>query len=1119
MKRFLFSAKPVLQSRRDMQDHSGGDFVNLQPSLYSSVDGSIETSLTEKSSTLAQFVPYQLNSTNAETLSSLFPSSLPALRPSSEQHSLDDVSFDSRSALGLHSLHVRELLSTGEKTSEQLPYVLRGSGSAYDSVMKTPYASESTLRKIKTASQGRRSKPNKKLLGHIPRQSSTAHTSRGHPSSSSRPYTTSGSIASGSGLGGARALSQGGLPTRDISSSLFSATTRKDWSTAQDVNRLTSYNPSATFADMTIPLSRLDPLCLNLSIGLCGESTDSLDQGLGGRGGSVSLFADGHHSVEEDAYGGNKPREDSWVSFAQGTMFGYDSSQTHFSNESRGNGDSKQFSREWKGQVLSHSAVFNTAPKMTSEHLIDTAFIKQLFVDGTTMEEAQNLIFKMQGVFELFDKECTGVIDWDTFTKLVISLIPERILRADAVQFIAAQAEDPTNSIDYREFCMSGKVTVIEFNESEESKKSLSVNGWTHRQQAVTGDASTYSWKNHVEWYRDRKSQSLIWLMRRASRAVMSFSRHLLAVEYLMYQGERGRCLGFLMECGDRALAGGDVCIQTAEKLKLKAKEARKVIIVRQEVQKVLVKIGEAAIKAIEVQYERMKRKKRRRGIGGGQMMADTIQTVEGKKQDELSLQRTFRSFMLGDGTDLGYSSDEEEKLAAEKLKEEMLKLALAKRNANPHKGYGRVQQRYYRTKLATEFLLNKGKQAVRLGYNKEDAVEWLTALGQRSTGQTKVSDSVFRYLVMKGHEAIKRSSISDDTFLSLCKKTDRAKNIYNKYLLAQEKLHRFAILALRTEKDVADLINTGQKWLMVCNNREYAYEYLKCRRNRAEQLVSRQRQAIEFLHDIPRRIWANDARVAEAEGFLKNLGRKAVAAEIVCDNVVPELTVIAQKGIRALKNFRVTWAYLQESGERARRQHFEKNWTVQSYNKPLLKEEEARIVERDKDTTVIRRGWTKDERLRAKLEDAFEYLALKPQSIQRRGPDRGIGVLRGQDLDDNENSSMVSQIASFQISKLSFSVLTKKGKLLGTGKNEFDPSSEFDKIDAEKCGYASFEEVWSWFQIRLNSCDQNASTSAGLFGGKKKAAGDFCLNDILTVRERAILTLFEKYEGRNSRR
>lgn len=66
-----------------------------------------------------------------------------------------------------------------------------------------------------------------------------------------------------------------------------------------------------------------------------------------------------------------------------------------------------------------------------------------------------------KGVFELFDKDCTGVVDWNTFTKLILALIPERVLRADAVHFIAAQAEDPTNSIDYREFCHSGKVNKV----------------------------------------------------------------------------------------------------------------------------------------------------------------------------------------------------------------------------------------------------------------------------------------------------------------------------------------------------------------------------------------------------------------------------------------------------------------------------------------------------------------------------------------------------------------------------------------------------------------------------------------------------------------------------------
>jgi hypothetical protein len=52
----------------------------------------------------------------------------------------------------------------------------------------------------------------------------------------------------------------------------------------------------------------------------------------------------------------------------------------------------------------------------------------------------------------------------------------------------------------------------------------------------------------------------------------------------------------------------------------------------------------------------------------------------------------------------------------------------------------------------------------------------------------------------------------------------------------------------------------------------------------------------------------------------------------------------------------------------------------VQSYNKAIIKEEEARVANAMSDATVIRRGWTRNERLRAELEDAFVFLGMRPQ-------------------------------------------------------------------------------------------------------------------------------------------
>lgn len=102
---------------------------------------------------------------------------------------------------------------------------------------------------------------------------------------------------------------------------------------------------------------------------------------------------------------------------------------------------------------------------------------------------------------------------------------------------------------------------------------------------------------------------------------------------------------------------------------------------------------------------------------------------------------------------------------------------------------------------------------------------------------------------------------------------------------------------------------------------------------------------------------------------------------------------------------------------------------------------------------------------------------------------------------------------------------LTINGKLLG-GKVTFNPAQEFDRLDEEKCGYIGFNDMWPWLQARVESVAQAAAgaSKGGVFGGGKAkaaaitAASEFCLNDILSVQERVMLSLFERYEGRNSR-
>lgn len=401
-------AQPRFQPNGSIGFRPEGDLDELDRSF--NVGGSLGgDSISENSSSLAQFVPYQLNAANADTLNSLFPKSLAPSRGGATTRSEDHF----------YSLHRPSDFEFSVSTSPskddekiQLPYVLRGSGHAYEAIMHAPYASEGVFRQIEMSADGRR----RKKSHYLHRESRSSDSSR-RAARSSRSNTAL-SVATGSGAGGARALSRsvntsgGSNRFPDLISGGSSRLYRHQES--QPIGYLdqgimleegsmddrSSYDPTANFADMTSSLAKLDPLCLSLSVGLHAAPPRRHEGGPPYT--ELSRARTAGYGDERDSYVSSlkesKPagREESWVSFAERTIT--DSFQDYDDQAPSRSAaiDVTGFSSEWRGHDLSHSEVFNTAPEMTSEHLIDTAFVRQLFVDGTTVEEAQNLVFKMQ---------------------------------------------------------------------------------------------------------------------------------------------------------------------------------------------------------------------------------------------------------------------------------------------------------------------------------------------------------------------------------------------------------------------------------------------------------------------------------------------------------------------------------------------------------------------------------------------------------------------------------------------------------------------------------------------------------------------------------------------------
>jgi hypothetical protein len=94
--------------------------------------------------------------------------------------------------------------------------------------------------------------------------------------------------------------------------------------------------------------------------------------------------------------------------------------------------------------------------RIRAEKLLDISFTKKLFNKKTTIKDAQVLLYRMETLFEVVDRDKTGYISWESFTSIILSVAPPTLLRADVIAFIEAQCDDMKALIDYREFIITG---------------------------------------------------------------------------------------------------------------------------------------------------------------------------------------------------------------------------------------------------------------------------------------------------------------------------------------------------------------------------------------------------------------------------------------------------------------------------------------------------------------------------------------------------------------------------------------------------------------------------------------------------------------------------------------
>lgn len=396
---------------------------------------------------------------------------------------------------------------------------------------------------------------------------------------------------------------------------------------------------------------------------------------------------------------------------------------------------------------------------------------------------------------------------------------------------IYQQVQNENDLMDYKEFVITGKVLIIE---NKDAVKELLAKSWFNRQKAgvAPGEdhSSNYTWKKHVEWFRKRKADALIWLMRRANRAIQYDSAVENAKIFLYREGQRSKALTYLLECGLKALRAIDNVKLVKIDLIKRAVHARQWRTKREESCRFLSQVGKNALKF----------------------------TVDAPKTLIKINPEGTKKYMVT----LDSSGNQVVKLVKSQVKT------------------GKAYELLYHQKNAIEFIRERVKLAELYMKTKDVIFEELQLYAINGKRQELVHVEEQRVLVTIGERAVELSATLDAAVLFLMRKGKRAfAHVDRQDRNLQWLRNRGQISANiveRQEKDFAFLSHFGQFHRRRINAREEAIEFLRVRTEIASSLLNRRREAIEFLSDMPRRVWRAEALRDQTQAFLVARGEHA---------------------------------------------------------------------------------------------------------------------------------------------------------------------------------------------------------------------------------------------------
>jgi hypothetical protein len=450
------------------------------------------------------------------------------------------------------------------------------------------------------------------------------------------------------------------------------------------------------------------------------------------------------------------------------------------------------------------------------------------------------------------DKDDSGYISWKSFTKIILSLAPKHLLRSDVVTFLSSQVDDEEDLVNYKEFLITGKILIIE---SKEGVKEVLARSWYARQRGnkalAEGDSSTiYTWKNHLKWYSKRKSDAVIWLIRRANRAIQYYKYVETARTSLLKYGKWSMDLAYLIDCGDRALHAISSSEAIRHSLQERIIHAIKYKRRREEVKKSLFIIGQASLReSLEVV------------------------TISHEPTRQIS-QKIFPKL----------SQIYKIKYMQENAYHELLKISeIAKQKVE------KIDQTF-------NFLQNLGQKVVgqeKIIYNVQQN---LVRCGDQARNYCMILDSALFFLLRKSEKALKHFDKQTMALEFLIRLGQRS-------ILYSEKRQQVAM----------ELREFGQTTFKKLNLRENSFAYLCRRAKNSQKLLNGKKEAYWMLTGFMRRIYANEGNLMNTHLWLKKRADRALRHTENCLRAYRRLKTIAQRSVAVSRLRSMAYADLKQ--------------------------------------------------------------------------------------------------------------------------------------------------------------------------------------------------------------